>query len=147
ILIKHQYSIQNKHVNSKLHKSFGVDNDVEITLVQQNDFQEIIDVNGKHLFSLKVNRENYESTSGMFMLAFFIGLIFLVVFVYQWCRQHKSWRKYAVLYSIVFIVIFYVVAIWFNIPKQFFYQRIFSPSIFGQSSLLPSLGHFLFTSI
>ncbi|MCL4856862.1 MAG: hypothetical protein KJZ55_06280, partial [Flavobacteriales bacterium] len=70
ILIKHQYSIQNKHVDSKLHKSFGLDNEVEISIHQETDFQNINNNKGSFIFSLKIMNTNYESTSGLFMLAF-----------------------------------------------------------------------------
>ena len=147
ILIKHQYSIQNKHVDSKLHKSFGLNNEVEISTHQKTDFQNINNNKGSFIFSLKIMNTNYESTSGLFMLAFFMGLIFLVVFVYQFCKQHKKWKKHAALISIFFALLIYIISIWINIPKQFYFQKIFNPSIFGQSSLLPSLGHFLFTTL
>lgn len=147
ILIKHQYTIENKHVDSKLHKSFGVDNEVEISTQQKDGFQQINNDNDSFIFSLKIMNVNYESTSGLFMFAFFLGLIFLVVFVYQFCKKHNKWKKHAALFSIFFALLFYAASILLNIPQQFYFQKIFSPSIFGQSNLLPSLGHFLFTTL
>jgi two-component system nitrogen regulation sensor histidine kinase NtrY len=147
ILIKSQYSIQNNHINSKLHKSFGITNEVEISLFQQEKAKEIIDDSGKRLFSLKITSANYQSSNGWFILAFFLGLVMLLLFVYQYCKQHRKLKKYAALLSILFVLLFYAFSVLFSIPANFYHQKIFSPTIFGQSSFLPSLGHFLFTAV
>lgn len=147
ILIKNQYTIQNSHINSKLHKSFGIDDEVEISLFQQEKAQEITDESGKRLFSLKITSANYQSSNGWFILSFFIGLVMLVLFVYEFFKNHRELKKYAYLASMLFVILFYSISILLSIPENFYQQKIFSPTIFGQSTFLPSLGHFLFTTL
>jgi two-component system nitrogen regulation sensor histidine kinase NtrY len=147
ILIKSQYIIQNTHITSKLHKSFEINEEVEISLFQQESSKEVVDEMGRRLFSLSITSLNYQSSNGWFILAFFLGLVMLVLFIYQFCKQHRKVKKYAALLSMLFLLLFYVVSVLFSIPENFYHQKIFSPTIFGQSNFLPSLGHFLFTTI
>ncbi|MCC7333268.1 MAG: GHKL domain-containing protein [Flavobacteriales bacterium] len=147
ILIKNQYTIQNNHINSGLHKSFGINDGVDISLQRQDQAKDIKDEKGNRLFSIKITTINYQWSNVWVFFTFFLGFVMMVLFVYWFCKQHRRLKKYTVLLSMLFVLSFYVFSVLFSVPQNFYHQKIFSPTIFGQSNFLPSLGHFLYTAL
>ena len=147
ILIKNEYSIQNNYLKSNLHPSFGITDDVQISLKEQSKDKSIKDLQGNFLFSLKINASNYKSSDWLSIISYFLGLVLLTLFVNKQLKQHKKFKKYASLISIGAVFIFYLFSTIFSIPESIYYQKIFSPTIFGHSAVLPSLGHFLIVAL
>ncbi|MBI2280342.1 MAG: GHKL domain-containing protein [Bacteroidetes bacterium] len=147
ILIKNEYSIQNTYLKSSLHPSFGISDDVQISLKESGKKPSVYDAQGNFLFSMKINGSNYQSSDWISIASYFLGFILLILFVYQRLKQHKKYKKHASLISIGTVFIFYLFSTVFSIPENIYYQKIFSPTIFGHSAVLPSLGHFLIVAL
>lgn len=147
ILIKSEYTIQNNYLKTGLHPSYGIKDDVEILIDDKTNKSVIKDINGNPLFSLKVNSSNYKSSNWLSIILYLLGVVLLVMFVYAELKKHKKIKKYASLFSIGIVLMFYFITAGLSIPEVIFHQKIFSPTIFGHSGLLPSLGHFLIVSI
>ena len=148
ILIKSEYAIQNKYLKKGIHPSFGITDDVEILINDTiSSAVDIKDLNGERLFSVQLNQSNYKSSDWLSIIIYFLGLVLLVLFVYRYAKHNKRFKKYASLISIVGVLLFYLVSTVFSVPSAIFHQKIFSPTIFGHSALLPSLGHFLIISL
>lgn len=147
ILIKKEYSIQNSYLKSNLHTSFGISDDVQISLKEHHKNESVKDVQGNFLFSLKTNASNYQSSNWLSIISYFLGVVLLVLFVYQKLKQHKNLKKQTSFITIGVVFVFYLFSTIFSIPEVIYYQKIFSPTIFGHSILLPSLGHFLIVAL
>ncbi len=147
ILIKSEYAIQNNYLKKGIHPSFGITDDIEISIDNVVSGTAIKDQNGNRLFSMQINPSNYKSSDWLSIIIYFLGLVLLILFVYRYVKQHKKIKKYASLISIVGVLIFYLISTLFAIPSVIFHQKIFSPTIFAHSVLLPSLGHFLIVAL
>ncbi|MGE0561380.1 MAG: PAS domain-containing sensor histidine kinase [Flavobacteriales bacterium] len=147
ILIKSEYTIQNNYLKTGLHPSYGIKDDVDVLMEDKTSESVIKDLNGNPLFSLKVNSSNYKSSNWLSIIMYLLGFVLLLIFVYIELRQYKKIKKYASLFSIGVIMVFYIITAGLSIPEVIFRQKIFSPTIFGHSGLLPSLGHFLMVSL
>lgn len=146
ILIKSEYAIQNNYLKRGVHPSFGITDDVEISIDDVAKGTVIKDLNGTRLFSMQISPKNYKSSDWLSIIIYFLGVVLLVLFVYRYVKQNKKLKKYASLISIIGVLIFYLISTVFAIPSEIFHQKIFSPTIFAHSLLLPSLGHFLMVS-
>lgn len=147
ILIKSEYAIQNNYLKKEVHPSFGITDDVEISIDDVESGTAIKDLNGNRLFSMQINPSNYKSSDWLSIIIYFLGFVLLILFVYRYVKQNKKIKKYASLISIIGVLIFYLISTVFAIPSVIFHQKIFSPTIFAHSVLLPSLGHFLIVAL
>lgn len=147
ILIKSEYSIQNNYLKSGLHSSFGINHDVEINLEKNPAMTTVNDKNGNYLFSVKIITTNYKSSDWLSIIAYLLGFVLVVWFLFKAAKQNKKTRKMASFITVLGVMLFYLVSVVFSIPETIYYQKIFSPTIFGHSVLLPSLGHFLMVSL
>lgn len=147
ILIKKEYSIQNNYLKSGLHNSFGINDVVEITLDQSSTAHPIYDGEGNYMFSLTINSSTYQSSDWLSIIIFLLGVILLVLFLYRTAKQYKKTKKASSFITLLGVLLFYVVSVIFSIPEAIYHQKIFSPTIFGHSMILPSLGHFLMVSL
>jgi signal transduction histidine kinase len=146
ILIKNNYSIRNKFLNNNFHESFGIPNHLEIVLEKTN--QNIVDLNGAFLFSLKPtsNKSSSKDTNWMLLLYFLSGYCFLISFLSKQTKKIATIRKYSPILVILFIVLSRVYFIYFHPFTTFFNQELFSPIIFAQSNFLPSLGDLIISA-
>ncbi len=147
ILIKNEYSIQNNYLKSNLHSSFGISDDVQISLKEKSKETAVTDVNGNFLFSIKINSGNYQSSDGVSIIIYLLGFVLLVLYLNKILQQHKKYKRYASPLTMGVVFIFYLLSTITSIPENIYFQKIFSPTIFGHSLILPSLGHFLIVAV
>jgi len=144
IQIKHQYSIRNKYLKNRFHTSFNVPSNYSIQLKSSSSSFPIKSKEGNTLFYLSPSTTKNISpeTNWIIILVFFTGIIFVISFVNQFFQQ-KIHQKYAPLFLLPFIGLFWLSLTYFKFPAIVFQQELFSPTIYAHSIILPSLGHFL----
>jgi signal transduction histidine kinase len=148
ILIKHNYSIKNKYLKNSFHNSFKLNNSIGIS---KNDGEAIQSNNGDLLFYLQEAKEdNNVSKSinnwGLFIL-FFLGFILIVSYLSKTTRKITAVRNYSPVIVIIFISFCRIFLLYFHPFPALFEQELFSPTIFAQSALLPSLGDLIISAI
>lgn len=147
VLIKNEYTIQNSYLKSNLHPSFGIVDDVQISLKEKGTETSITDIHGNFLFSMKIISSNYLTSNGISIIIYLLGVVLLVIYIYKTLRQHKIYKKQASIITIGVAFVFYLFSTILSIPEGIYFQKIFSPTIFGHSVVLPSLGHFLIVAL
>jgi signal transduction histidine kinase len=151
ILIKHNYKIKNKYLKNRFHKSFNLNDQIDIVTDTSNtDAAVIQSKNGKYLFSLTKDRKeesNKKNNNWFIVLLFFICYFFIISFVSKQSRKILVLRKYTPLIVIVFIIISRLLLLQFHIFTSLFEQELFQPTIYAQSAFLPSLGDLLISTI
>lgn len=147
ILIKHQYSISNNYLTPCFHESFKLHNDIELVFDEATKSEHIYSLNGKFLFGLNELQFNYKSSNWIMVLLFLSAFIFLILFVYHISSKLKLFKKYHTLITACYVVISYLLFTFLNFPSSLYLQKIFSPSVYAHSNILPSLGNLLLATI
>ncbi|MBL4669072.1 MAG: hypothetical protein JKY30_07390 [Flavobacteriales bacterium] len=151
ILIKHDYTIKNKYLKNTFHHSFEMNSDFNITTNQHKDNIEIRSNNGNFLFGLQpfVNHDtpNSNNNNWLLLLLFFSGYLFIISFISKQTRKTTLLRKLSPVIVILFIGLSRFLLLYFHPFKSLFHQELFSPTIFAQSTLLPSLGDLIINTI
>lgn len=147
IQIKIIYSIQNNYLVSNLHPSFDIENEAEISLKKEAPENAITDEQGNFLFSLKLSSANFQSSDVLSIAIYLAGLLLLIFYLFKRVRNYKKYKKHASHITMLAMLVFYLLSTVFSFPESIFFQKIFSPTIFGHSEVLPSLGHFLMVAI
>jgi signal transduction histidine kinase len=147
ILIKHQYSISNNYLSPCFHKSFNLHSDIELLFNEDAEAYKIYSLNGKFLFALNELQFNYKSSNWIMVLLFLIAYILFILFVYYFALQVNSLKKYSTLITAFYVVLSYLLFTFLSFPSTLYLQKIFSPNIYAQSAILPSLGNFLLATI
>ena len=149
ILIKHHYPIENNFLKNEFNKNFHLSSNTSIHLKKVKNSFLIKNQKGAPLFYLAPSKEIIAITHTDWIIigSFFLGLLLLISFVSKQTLKRKPLRKYAALLTLLFIVLTWVIVVYFQLPNIVFLQELFNPTIYAQSSFLPSLGHFLILSI
>ena len=150
ILIKSDYNIKNKYLKSTFHPSFNIDEELEVVLNEDKQCTSINSVTGDFLFGLKKTSDNNstsKSNNWVLLLLFFSGFIFSISFVSKQTRKIVALRKLSPLIVILFIGVIRIVLLSFQPFELLFQQELFSPAIFAQSVVLPSLGDLVINTV
>ncbi|MDG1475531.1 MAG: ATP-binding protein [Vicingaceae bacterium] len=150
ILIKNDYSIKNKYLKNTFHSSFNIDDELEIVFNKEEQTTPIKSVTGDFLFGLKNTSESNHQTNAnnwLLLILFFSGFIFTTSFVSKQSRKIISLRKSSPIIVIFFIGIVRLTLLYFQPFESLFQQELFSPAIFAQSVILPSLGDLVINTI
>lgn len=148
ILVKYNYQINNKYFENKFHSSYGVACHDEI--IEKETETSVYSREGDFLFALQQVKENDGQTSGnnwAVMALFFTAFIFLVSFISKQTRRILFIRRYSSIIVIAVILLIRFLLLYFNVFNSFMEMELFSPIIFAQSALLPSLGDLLVSAV
>jgi signal transduction histidine kinase len=147
ILVKHTSEIKNKYFKNRFHKSFDVHPSMQVIL-EKND-KAINDAKGQHLFSLVEgqSQETNPSNNWIGLIAFFVGFLLLISFVSKQTRKMAVLRNYSAIIVIGVIFLSRVLLLYYDIFFSIFEMELFSPTVFAQSIILPSLGQLLISSV
>ncbi len=146
ILIKNEYSITNDVLNSNFHADFSTSSFVEISIEKTPQLVPIHNDKGEFLFSLNEMVSINNSSNWIMMLTFLIAFACFIIFIFHFLNGFSSVKKYSGILSSLFVICFYFTCTYFSFPEPLLQQKIFSPSIYAHSYILPSLGHFLLAS-
>ena len=145
INVKNQFLIENKFLKNEISKDLLSKSSLSLATFIDKDVYVIKSINGKLLFEVKLNpgysKRLYASIE---LWLWIIGLFSFTLFFNAFC----SWlakKGHLVFATILLILFFLVMRIsdleygWFNYQ---FNLEIFSPTVYGESFWLPSLGDF-----
>jgi two-component system nitrogen regulation sensor histidine kinase NtrY len=150
IEIKSQYSIQNQYLENEISPLLSSTNSLTLATFTDPEVKGINKLDGSLLFEVKLKPGYTKSIyAAMEIWLWAIGLFSFCLFFNSFC----SWlvkRGHLVLATVLLTLFFLAIRItdleygWFN--RQFDLQ-IFSPNIYAESFLMPSLGDFLLNVI
>lgn len=150
IEIKSQYSIQNQYLENEISPLLSSTNSLTLATFTDSEVKGINKLDGNLLFEVKLKPGYTKSIyAAMEIWLWAIGLFSFCLFFNSFC----SWlvkRGHLVLATALLTLFFLAIRItdleygWFN--RQFDLQ-IFSPNIYAESFLMPSLGDFLLNVI
>ncbi len=148
-LIKHSSQIKNQYFKDHFHHSFNLSGHYHISLEQFEENIYVNDTDDNFLFSLySVNDQLEISENNWTVVAlFFIGFLLMISFASKQLRKISRLRNYShliVIGLIVFCRILILITGWF---EQVYNMELFSPTIYAQSSFLPSLGQLLISTV
>ena len=147
IHIKQASSIKNKYFKNKFHESYELDCSPEISL-NQND-RNVFDTNNNFLFSIKNDDHSMHKTANnwLVVILFLCGFLLLISFVSKQTRKISIIRNYSSLIVILMILLFRFLVLYFDFFTKYFDLEFFSPTIYAQSTMLPSLGQLFISTL
>lgn len=150
IKIKSEYPYENAYLKNVFVKDFHLPNDASISTDSISGFQ-VLDVNGDYLFSIVFNdivkKRSFDTGLVIFLYTITFSLILLILRNFTFYFTNNENKKWAVLFSILILVLLRYVMVQFRMPVTFYSMGLFSPLHLAVSSVLPSLGDFFINSI
>lgn len=150
INIKNQFLIENKFLKNEIPNSLLTSNSLMLASFTDKEVYGIKTIDGKLLFEVKL-KPNYTKSlfADMEVWLWVIGLFSFSLFFNAFCSwiAKKGHLFLATFLLVLFFVLFRITDLqygWFN---HQFGLDIFSPTIYGESFFLPSLGDFLLNVI
>ena len=151
IKIKNEYDFENEYLRNEFHKDFNIPDEVQITFNKDTDFR-IYDKENTYLFSLSypAKFKPYESDIVFLTVIYLFVFIFIIVATYNAyvkINKYFKWKWLLLIGFIIDILILRLLIFYFEIPTILYTSKLFSPALFANSFLLPSLGDFLVNAI
>lgn len=150
IEVKSQFDIQNHYLENTISKYLLPSNALSLATYNDAEVYGIQNIKGEPLFEVKLKQGYTKSIYGTIEVwLWVIGLFSICLFFNSLCNLLVR-KGYLLTGTILLFIFFVLIRItdleygWFN--HQFNLQ-IFSPTIYGESFLLPSLGDFLLNVI
>ncbi len=151
VFIKKEFQYENEFLQDHFQKDFRLPPQAEIlNAVTDNTFS-IYDWDKNYLFSIGFNGEKkYRSSTGYISAGlYFLGIIFLLVFLYNLAGSgEKPVRRNVRIAGIILLLLAVRLAfLIFHFPDFLNDLELFSPLIYGHSVLIPSLGDLMVDSV
>jgi two-component system, NtrC family, nitrogen regulation sensor histidine kinase NtrY len=152
ILIKYDYVFENEFLVNDFHKDFHLFPEASLKFSKESTNQ-ITTPEGEFLFAIEdPDPEVYSDTFHLFAcILYIIGFILFLLFLHQSMMIFSKSSVYAgnIFFFIVVILLFAIRYLMLStgFPNVFSSFQLFQPHHYAASSLLPSLGDFLITSI
>lgn len=151
IKIKNEYDFENEYLRNEFHKDFNIPDEVQITFNKDTDFR-IYDKENTYLFSLSypAKFKPYESDIVFLTVIYLFVFIFIIAATYNAyvkINKYFKWKWLVLIGFIIDILILRFLIFYFEIPSILYASILFSPALFANSFLLPSLGDFLVNTI
>lgn len=150
IEIKNQYGIQNQYLNNEISPNLLPSNSLSLASFADSEVQGINNLHGKPLFEVKLKQGYTKSIYATIEVWLWVlGIFSFCLFFNSFC----AWlaKRGDVLPATILLCLFFITLRvtdleygWFN---HQFNLIIFSPTIYGESFFLPSLGDFLLNVI
>lgn len=149
--LKSEYNFENEFLRNEFQEDYEIPNEVEIVFTEDAD-NKVYSREGDYLFSLKYPSifEPHESDIIIITIIYLLALVFIIVATYHAYVKilvFYKW-KYLLLFGfIVDILIIRFLIFYFEVPSILYASKLFSPTLFANSMLLPSLGDFLVNAV
>ncbi len=143
ILIKKNYSYENKYINDKFQEDFGLPSEAEIVFEPSKGVQ-VKDHRGEYLFSIEPEKYRPEKTNAFsvagygYVLIFIFLLFFLHELIRKKSRTSLRWIWFLAAVLLLFIIRYITVS--FGVPAALYRFPAFDPVYYASSSFIPSLG-------
>ncbi|UPT66091.1 MAG: hypothetical protein M0D57_16590 [Sphingobacteriales bacterium JAD_PAG50586_3] len=150
-LIKHSFPYQNTYLSNSFQKSFDIPNTVEINLLPPDARVTAVEQQKTYNYEL-IYPEQFEPAQTLrhISIAFYCVFILLFLFFFErLCRQTKSKRHTAIyaLGLIALVVLVRYIGFTLSFPGNLYSLELFSPLLYAESDILPSLGDLLLTAL
>ncbi len=150
-LLKSNYNFENKYLRNVFFEDYDLPNEFEISETkteESKDFQ-VKNSSGEFLFTLVPGGQFLCTKDQLYFpgIIYFLGLLILLFYFRKEFVESKApfILKLMTLATALFIV--YWLHLIFNIPRLFFFLRVFSPDYFAINNWLPSLGDFFLLTL
>ncbi|WP_346862235.1 HAMP domain-containing sensor histidine kinase [uncultured Draconibacterium sp.] len=148
-LLKRNYTYENKYLQNNFFSSYHLPNDYIIREAKHKMAYEIVNSEGKYLFSLLPYGSYLCTTNQLYVPGFiyFIGLLLLLLYFRKEFVERNTlfMMKLLGLAGALFIV--YWIHLIFEVPKVFFHLKFFGPDFFAINEWLPSLGDYFLLAL
>lgn len=150
ITVKMQYSIENQYLKKGIAPELFPRESLDIATFMDKEIVDILTIRKEYLFPVKLTPESIKNvyvTAKLWL--WLVGLFCICLFVSSYCTWLVK-RGFAVSGTLILIMFFVAIRLsdlqffWFN---HQFNLDVFSPFIYAQGELLPSLGDLLLHTI
>jgi two-component system nitrogen regulation sensor histidine kinase NtrY len=148
--VKSQYLIENRYLKNVISENLCPSNALTLASFTDNEVYGIKSLDGKLLFEVKLTPGFSSSIyANIEVWLWVIGLFAFSLFFNSFCAWLAR-RGHLVLSTVLLALFFVLIRVtdlqfhWFN---HQFELKIFDPSIYGESFLMPSLGDFLLNTV
>lgn len=149
ILIRKEYSYENKYLKKHFAKAFNLPDSYTINFDVHNK-NTIKNIKGEPLFNLEKEDDNFlaQPDFNNAVYFYFLSLLCGILLAIQFIRtRRKIWlRSVSIfIFGLVLVSLRYIM-LSYDIPNIFSSMELFSPILFASSSYFPSLGDFAINS-
>lgn len=142
LLIKNEYSFENKYLQNSFNNCLDVEDELEITPELTKEPLEIKTKNGTYLLSVEKGKDlsHIDVHQVISILLFIAGLFFLLLFIYRFFNFFSVTKL--VLFPLIVLLI-RAAMLYFQYPASLYSLPLFDPAYHASSAVFPSLGDFL----
>jgi len=150
--IKYEYPYENAFLQNTYAKPFNFPETATITLKPLNNFFPVYaKSNGQVLMYIGIKDlpKNNPWVKGVSIFLFVCFLLLVLVYIFRLANRFAEKHKPYVftIFLVLFLILGYAFAAYFQFPKIIFESALFNPYLFADARWLPSLGGFLLLSI
>ncbi len=150
ISVKSQFNIQNQYLKGQISPELLERNSLELANFSDKNIAEIFNLQNEYLFAVKLSSAYTQNVYATIQIWLWIaGLFSICLFI----NSFSTWLvKKGFLFTATFVIGLFFTAFRISDLKYFWFNHqfnleIFSPTIYAQSDLLPSLGDLLLNVI
>lgn len=150
-LLKSNYNFENKYLQNTFFEDYDLPDIFKISETEDSEVENfwVKDSNGEFLFTIIPDGQFLCTKDQLYLpgIIYFIGLLILLLYFRKEFVASESpfILKLLALATALFMV--YWLHLIFNIPRLFFFLRVFSPDYFAINNWLPSLGDFFLLTL
>ena len=149
IKIKNVFEYENQYLKNDFQKDFSLP--CEVSISKEENKYNVYNKEGKYIFSLHfpVKFKPSETHILILTLLYLIAFVLIIITTYQaylYLFEVFINRFVLVIGFIIDLLIIRFITFYFEIPHALYSSRLFSPEIFADSNLIPSLGDLLFNA-
>ncbi len=150
ILVQSQYPYQNKYLDNNFSNDFIVNNTIEIASLKDTEVADIKNIEGKYLFSIKKNPNNFNIPYSRIEIGMWIlGFLTLSLLINSICKYYADNGYYIgaiSLLSFCFVLLRYL-GLKYHFPDAIYSLELFKPNIYASSFYFPSFADLLLNII
>lgn len=152
IKIKNEYAFNNAYLENSFDSDFNLPENSSITIDEKNSHIKIVDKSGHFVFGVILSDvKQFFSAFLLFIILLLIitGIMLVIYFIRKECLflQKNIGKTNA---ALLFFLCLFVLRYWSlsaEFPAVFYEFKLFSPELYAESILFPSLGDFLINAL
>ncbi len=148
ILIKQEYSYENKYLTNQFHPSFGITAKIKISQDSTNKTTSpVYSTQHKYLFSIENNGDaafsGHQPISAiLFCIALFLLIYALWIFLKK-NLKHRFSTEFIFIGHVAQLITIRYLMLHYQLPNLLYKTPLFNPAIYADSVFIPSLGDLL----
>ncbi len=151
ILLKHKYSYENSLLKNTYNPDFKLDENIELSLIRENNGIYINDASKNFLFTLIPTNFSVTDKPYFYITVFFyfLSIVFFLLFINILIKKLFFFTKKDIwiLFLITGMLYAKYLISYYQIPANIYFTDFYKPDIFAYSDYLPSISDFLQISI